>query len=198
MPSVLKVAGMVTNKRSPSTDVGAPGDRQLHVDAALNHRGRHHEDDEQHQHHVHERDDVDLDRLLDDASSAPAPARLRLRCLDWTVGHLGEVPLRDVQKFHGEVVHLRARRGLHALRQVVVRPLPRGWPPTSPPAVATRASAMPGRRHQGCRARSTNPLKRHHDADHGAEQPDERRDAGGRRQKRAAAPACSPRPPTRA
>ena len=52
---------------------GANGRRQIDIDAALEQRRGHHEDDEQHQHHVDERDDIDLgERAGDAAASTPA------------------------------------------------------------------------------------------------------------------------------
>ena len=52
--------------------------RQLHVDAALDHRRRHHEDDEQHEHDVDQRDDVDLGERRRHAAAAARLGRTRL------------------------------------------------------------------------------------------------------------------------
>ena len=51
---------MMNDPLALQSAVAAPRDRQVDVDAALDHRRRHHEDDEQHQHHVHQRHDVDF------------------------------------------------------------------------------------------------------------------------------------------
>ena len=110
----------------------APRDRKVDLDAALNHRRRHHEDDEQHEHDVDQRDDVDFAERAGDAApaatrgpSAPDAASVQL--------HLGEVPFRDVQELHREVVHAR-REHFHALGQTSCRRAPPEWqPPVRPP-----------------------------------------------------------------
>src|SRR5437879_148472 len=53
-------------------DRGRPGGRarQIHVDAAVHHRRREHEDQEQDEHDVHQRDDVDLGEARPDAARA--------------------------------------------------------------------------------------------------------------------------------
>ena len=99
-----------------------PRDRQVHLDAALQHRRRHHEDDEQHQHHVDQRDHVDLGQAGRDApAAAAAPADFGSADLrHGTLRHgLREVPFGDVQELEREVVHLR-RVDLHLRREVVV------------------------------------------------------------------------------
>src|SRR5262245_33839949 len=74
---------------------GAPSHGQIDVDAALNHRGRDHDDDEQHEHHVNERHDVDFRQRRGDASS-PAAAMMTGAAGIVNLGHLREVPPCDI------------------------------------------------------------------------------------------------------
>ena len=86
---------------------------QVDLDAALQHRRRHHEDDEQHEHDVHERNDVDLRQRGGHATAAGPVAAAGRGCREEPSARvLGEVALGDVQELEGEVVHLR-REALH-------------------------------------------------------------------------------------
>ena len=89
-----RIHGFLTEEQAPIFPVGqrhrhldplsgdllsAARHRQIDVDAALNHRRRHHEDDQQHEHDIDERHDVDLGERDADAASASQPSRSRIR-----------------------------------------------------------------------------------------------------------------------
>src|SRR5688572_5076093 len=151
--------------------------RQVHFDAALEHRCGHHEDDEQHEHHVYERDHVDLGQSRRDttaAAAAVAPGRYRLDFRHRSSS--GEVPLGDVQELQRKVVQIR-RVSLHLGGEVVVGH-----------HGGNRREQARGRRNQRIgdagtdgrevrRAGQADPLKGDQNPPYRAKQPDERRRA---------------------
>ena len=69
--------------------VGPARLRQVHVEAALHHRRRYHEDNQQHEHHVDQWDDVDLGEGRSNARAAPPPPPVLRLTIRLNLRHYG-------------------------------------------------------------------------------------------------------------